>query len=154
MKIYRVLIPRGGDDRAAIAERADFVREGFSWPALLFGPLWLLARGLWRALGVWCLGAAILALAMAFGRLPESVGPWFTLLSAVFLGLEGQGLVGAARERAGFAFVDVATGADLEAAERGFFSRWSADKAPIPHASRAAPFAPAHVIGLFPEAGG
>lgn len=155
MTIYRVLIPRSAADPAAIAERADFIREGFSWPAFLFGPFWLLARGLWRALGVWCLGALIVALAISHGRLPDFVGTWLYLLSAVFLGLEGQGLVAAAMERAGFGFVDVVTGVDSVAAERGFFSRWLADQAPAtPVARPNAPVAQANVIGLFPEAGG
>src|SRR5208337_893208 len=112
MAIYRVLIPVGAADPAAIAERADFIREGFSWPAFLFGPFWLLARGLWRALGVWCLGALIVALAIFYGRLPDIAGNWLYFLSAVFLGLEGQGLVAAGVERAGFRFVDIVTGAD------------------------------------------
>ena len=42
----------------------------FRWAALLFGPLWLLARGLWRPLiGYVVLGAAIVALARRYGWL-------------------------------------------------------------------------------------
>jgi hypothetical protein len=160
MAIYRVLIPVGAADPAAMAERADFIREGFSWPALLFGPLWLLAHGLWRALGVWCLGALIVAAAMFYGRAPDFAANWLYFLSAVWLGLEGQDLVADARRRAGFRFVDIVTGADSTAAEHGFFSRWLADSAPAspvarPNARGAqAHLAQAHVIGLFPEAGG
>jgi hypothetical protein len=155
MAIYRVLIPVGAADPAAIAERADFIREGFCWPAFLFGPFWLLARGLWRALGAWCLGALIVALAASYGRAPDFAAIWLYLLSAIWLGLEGQGLAAAARQRAGFRFVDIVTGADSGAAEHGFFSRWLADPAPASPAARpSAPVAQAHVIGLFPEAGG
>jgi hypothetical protein len=155
MAIYRVHLPVGAPDPAGMAERAKFLREGFSWAAFLFGPLWLLARGLWRPLLLWCLGALIVGLAIFFGRLSGATGVWLYLLSALFFGIEGQGLAAAAMERAGFRFVDIATGADRLAAERGFFSRWFADTAAAPAAMRpSVPVAPAHVIGLFPESGG
>jgi hypothetical protein len=114
-----------------------------------------MARGLWRALGAWCVGALIVALAVSYGGAPDFAANWLYLLSAVWLGLEGQGLVAAARQRAGFRFVDIVTGVDSGAAEHGFFTRWLADPAPATAAARPnAPIAEAHVIGLFPEAGG
>jgi hypothetical protein len=154
MAIYRVYIPVGGGDPVSTVERVRFLREGFSWPAFLFGPIWLLARGLWRPFVVWCLGAIIVAFAVSFGRLPNSAGIWLYLLSAAFLGIEGQNLAAAAMERNGFGFADIVTG-DAVAAQRGFFSRWLADAPTAPQAARPnVPIAPAHVIGLFPEAGG
>ena len=155
MAIYRVHIPVGVADQAAMAERAKFLREGFSWPALLFGPVWLLARGLWRPLGLWGLGALAVGFAISYGRLPDAVGAWLYFLSAVFLGFEGQNLAAAAMERAGFGFIDIATGVDRLTAERGFFSRWLIEAASAPAVARPnAPIVPAHVIGLFPESGG
>ncbi len=155
MAIYRVLLPAGEADPAAQAARADFVRDGFCWPALLFGPLWLLARGLWRALGAWCLGAAIVLIGAHYARAPGLTVDGLYGLSALWLGLEGQGLVAAARRRAGFRLVDISVGANMTAAEHGFFSRRLAEPPPAsPPARAAVPAAPAHVIGLFPEAGG
>lgn len=155
MAIYRVLLPAGTGDPAVLAARAVFVREGFCWAALIFGPLWLLARGLWLALGAWCLGAAIILTGAHYARAPGFAVEGLYWLSALWLGLEGRGLVAAARRRAGYRFVDIAVGADATAAELGFFSRWRAEPAPpAPPARASAPAAPAHVIGLFPEAGG
>jgi hypothetical protein len=155
MAIYRVLLPASAVDQAAMAARADFVRDGFCWPAFLFGPLWLLARGLWLALGAWCLGAAIVLTGAHYARAPGFAVEGLYWLSALWLGLEGPGLVVAARRRGGFRLVDISVGADAAAAEFGFFSRWLAEPAPAPPPARAAvPTAPAHVIGLFPEAGG
>jgi Protein of unknown function (DUF2628) len=155
MAIYRVLLPVGASDQAVIAERAKFLREGFCWPAFVFGPFWLLARGLWRPLLVWCLGAALVGLAISYGRLSAAAPVWLYLLSALFLGLEGRSFLAAAIERAGFSFVAVAAGDDRLAAERSFFSRWLAQPAPAPTVARPhTPIAPAHVIGLFPESGG
>lgn len=155
MAIYRVHLPSGAPDPAVIAEGAKFLREGFCWPAFLFGPVWLLARGLWRPLVLWCLGALIVGLAIFYGRASGAVGFWLYVLSVFYLGFEGQSFAAAALERAGLRLADIAAGADRLAAERSFFSRWLADAAPAPFAARPnTPIAPAHVIGLFPESGG
>jgi hypothetical protein len=155
MAIYRVHLPLGAPNQAVAAEGAKFLREGFCWPAFLFGPLWLLARGLWRPLVLWGLGALIVGFAIFYGRASGAVGFWLYVLSVVFLGFEGQNYATAALERGGFGLADIAAGADRLAAERSFFSRWLADVAPTPLAARPnTPIAPAHVIGLFPESGG
>jgi hypothetical protein len=161
MAIYSVHIPGDGADPTTAAERANFLREGFCWPAFLFGPLWLLARGLWRPLGAWCLGAILVGLTISHGLLRGSAGSWLYFIAALFLGLEGKGFVGAAMERRGLQLIDVATGPDLAAAESGFFSRWLAGlpavtPTPPPAARPNAPIAEGHgpIIGMFPEAGG
>ena len=51
------------------------VREAFSWGAFLFGPFWLLLRGLWLAALVWLLAAASIVLllpALAVAILPAA----------------------------------------------------------------------------------
>jgi Protein of unknown function (DUF2628) len=156
MAFYNVHLPVGDADPADLAERATFLRQGFSWAAFLFGPLWLLWRGLWRALVLWCLATIIVSVAISDGVLRESAGTWFYLLGALFLGLQGRGLRAAAMERRGFRLVDVVSGSDLSSAESGFFSRWLAAAQPTAAtpARRDAPIGEAHVIGLFPEAGG
>jgi hypothetical protein len=158
MRTFRVLVPGGGAEPMLAAERARFVRDGFSWPALFFGPFWLLARGLWRPLGIWLLGALFVALMFRSGKLASGVGGWLYLLSAIYLGLEGRKFVAAAIERGGFAFVDVVVSPNRSVAEEIFFRRWPLNKEPSPSAPRApipvAPVAPSHVIGMFPEAGG
>jgi hypothetical protein len=154
MAIYRVLLPANAADRTAAAARAAFVRDGFCWPAFLFGPLWLLARGLWLALGAWCLGAAIVLVGAHYARAPGLAVDGLYWLSALWLGLEGPGMIAAARRRAGFRLVDITVGANATAAEHGFFSRWVAEPPASSPPPSAVPTAPAHVIGLFPEAGG
>lgn len=155
MAIYRVLLPARAADPAALAARAVFVRDAFCWPAFLFGPLWLLTRGLWLALGAWCLGAGIVVAGAHFAGAPEIAVEALYWLGALWLGLEGPGLVAAARRRSGYRLVDIAVGADASAAELGFFSRWRAEPAPPANPPpRPAPASPAHIIGLFPEAGG
>jgi Protein of unknown function (DUF2628) len=156
MAIYSVHIPAGGADPESSADRAAFLREGFSWPAFLFGPLWLLARGLWRALAVWCLAALLVGFAISCGALRDAAGAWLYLIGAVFLGLEGKSIRAAALERRGLGLVDIVTGRDLIAAESGYFARRLADSpAAAPASARLnRPLSDAHVIGMFPEAGG
>ncbi|MGD0719635.1 MAG: DUF2628 domain-containing protein [Roseiarcus sp.] len=156
MTIYAVHLPSGEPDPARAAERARFVRAGFCWPALLFGPFWMLAGALWRGLVVWCFGAVVVALAVSSGRLPGSGAVWLYVLSAVFLGLEGRTLVAAATERDGLGLVDVIQGGDRDEAEAAFYARLVANRpsAPIAPASPNLPIVPNHVIGSFPEPGG
>jgi hypothetical protein len=155
MAIYRVHIPEGLDPLKA-ADKARFVREGFAFWALAFGPFWLLARRQWLALGMWVLAAALVAIAISAEVLLPFVGGWLYGLGALYLGFEGRNIVSAGLERSGVGLVDVATGEDRRAAERAFFSRWPALVAPGAPATRAiAPAAAPHtIIGLFPEAGG
>ena len=63
------------------------VREGFSWGALFFGPLWLLAHAAWIA------GVIALALLVAICTLaPPPMRPVLALALFVLLGLNGQDL--------------------------------------------------------------
>src|SRR3954469_10512805 len=65
---------------AAIPARAPvLVREGFSWGAFLFTPLWLLLHRLWLAALLWV--AAVAALLVL---LPAPAGP-VALLAGQFL---------------------------------------------------------------------
>ena len=51
MSVYTVHEPpqRGGD-ALSHTERFAFVRDGFSWAAFLFGPLWMLRQRMWLVL--------------------------------------------------------------------------------------------------------
>jgi hypothetical protein len=158
MAIYRVHAPAGLDPLSQ-ADRTRFVRDRFSVSALIFGPLWLLAKRQWLALLVWIAGATIVGAANSAGLATEQTAGALYWLSALYLGFEGRNLVSAALERSGAPLVDIAAGPDLDTAERVFFSRWSS--APDrPNAVSAGPRSPAaaaashSIIGLFPEVGG
>lgn len=121
MRIYTVLERRGkpstDPDRDVV-----LVKEGFCWPALLFGPLWALIHRMWVV-------AAILA-AVWFGvtMLPSLVPAGGADLQwlAGFALLLVQGVLGNdarvwAAERAGFAMTAVVAAANLAEAERRLF---------------------------------
>ena len=146
--------------RELALERARLLKLGFVWPALLFGPLWLVARGVWRALALWVLGAALLATAAKLGLVGAGGVLWLYALSALYLALEGRALQGAALTRGGQPLVDIVCAGDAASAERTFFARAVAGPPPLPP-RRAADLAadppagaPPHVLGMFPEAGG
>jgi Protein of unknown function (DUF2628) len=53
--------------RTGAAAAPALVREGFSWGAFLFGPLWLLAHRLWLAALLWFAVATVSVLLAAVG---------------------------------------------------------------------------------------
>jgi len=143
-------------DQAEALERAQFVKQGFAFWALVLGPFWLLGKRLWRALALWGLCALPVAIAAGAGVLREGAAVELYLLGALYLGLDGRRLEGAALTRGGAPLADVVAGEDAASAELGFFSRWLRAEAPpasAPPRAAGAPIAPTHIIGLFPEAG-
>lgn len=87
------------------------VREGFSWGALIFGPLWLLAHRAWIP--------AVLAIAVCvvIGALPT--GEARTALSIAFpllLGFSGNDMRRFSLERRGYRLTHVVAARDAESA--------------------------------------
>jgi hypothetical protein len=168
MKTFTVHLPRNdyaaaAEPEAALLARAVFVREGFSWGAFFFGPLWLIWRGLWIALIVWLV--IVIALSVASAVYLSGQAQFFVSLAiALFLGLEGNKLRRAELARRGTRFVDVVTAASRDAAEQIFFTRWLNERPvgppPPPPMSSRGPMAPSDphnaVLGHFPlpEGGG
>ncbi|HJZ31826.1 MAG TPA: DUF2628 domain-containing protein [Hyphomicrobiaceae bacterium] len=116
--------PNPPPDRVDRAERLVFIKEGFSWGALLFGPLWLLVHRLW-----WPLLAYIVADAAIEGaRMAAIVDPRWPALGLVALNLmiafEGDTLRRWALERRGWRMLGTSNGRNRSECERRFFSAW------------------------------
>jgi Protein of unknown function (DUF2628) len=145
-----------GADDPALA-RAVFVPEGFSRGAFIFGPLWLLSRGLWLAFFVWVVLVLSLSILVA-GFLTSFAAFWIFVAIEFLLGLEGNNLRRRKLERRGYRCVEVVTGTPQDAAERAFFSRWTAAEValPAPSLNRVLPASDSHseVLGHFPLPGG
>jgi len=86
------------------------VREGFSFWAFLFGPLWLLWHALWLAL------LAYLLLAVAIAFIPDPWEGWATLALQVLMGLHARDIQRWTLGRRGFATEGVVAGRDEEEA--------------------------------------
>jgi len=111
-------------DRVDRAESLVFIKEGFSWGAALFGPLWLLAYRLW-----W----PFLAYGLAYGaieavRLARFIDQrWIGLgLFALnlLLAFEGDSLRRWALARRGWRLLGTANGRNRVECERRFFDAW------------------------------
>jgi len=164
--VYSVYEPESDDDDiAARADRIAFVKDGFSWLALILPALWLLYYRMWIEFVIFM--AVIFGLQWAFGTDGQGaeIAGWMSLAITVLFAFEANDLRGAMLERRGYRFVGVATGRDRTRAERSFFTTWLAQQArptrPVPPAHKITPGATApssrggasdDVIGLFPRA--
>ncbi len=118
MALY--VIQARGSNNASLA-RARAVRDGFSWGALVFAQLWLLAHRLWLALLVW----VVLEVAFFLFVYPQVSGPTTALVDALahlYIGFEGNRLrIAKAARRARVTAVVAASNRDE--AEMRFFER-------------------------------
>ena len=115
MRVYTVHIPPGGG-----AENAVLVKEGFSWPALLFGPIWALYRRLWLGTAVWIAVLSLLAAAQRFWPGAGSIMGLAWIAFAVLFAAEGNELSRRALARRGFSEAGVVGGQGRDAAQRRF----------------------------------
>jgi hypothetical protein len=159
MAVYTVHEPpRRRGDAQAHAERFAFVRDGFSWAAFLFGPLWMLRHRLWLALVVYALVVAGLSAALRAVGAPDAVLA-ISLLVALLIGFEASSLRRYGLARRKWRNIGVVVGDDLESAERRFFAAWAGEPMhpsappPAPAPGPSAHTSSGPIIGLFPQPG-
>lgn len=161
MSVYTVHAPVAPD----LPEQTDrfvFIRDGFHFWAMVFGPLWLVWHRLWLVL-LGYLGVGIVtAVALTLLGASANVRTLVFLLIAVLMGLEAASFRRWSYSRRKWRQIDFVVADDEEAAERRFFDRWTRDRdgepapshpVPPPHLPRAMASAPQGIIGLFPEPG-
>ena len=134
MAVYSVFEgPRIAGDPVRRAERIAFVREGFSFGALIFG----LAVGL-RAAG-----------------LPQGERLTLIVLIAILVALEAPTLRRVNLRWRRWREVDLVVARNRDAAEQRFFARWAVEPAydapPLPPGRH--PTVGPDIIGLFPQPG-
>jgi Protein of unknown function (DUF2628) len=156
LKTYLVFEPQGAPRSAETAERVIFLREKFSWPALFFGPLWLLWHRLWMALAFWFAAAALVAVALSVLRPGSFVGVLAMMIPSLIVALEATELRRRKLHAKGFRDAGVVVAEDIESAERRFFDRWLTPEKAKPASAASLPPAPStpQVIGFFPDPGG
>ncbi|HEY7296312.1 MAG TPA: DUF2628 domain-containing protein [Xanthobacteraceae bacterium] len=159
MPVYTVHEPplRWGESRPD-PERFVFVRDGFSFAAFLFGPLWMLWHRMWLVFFGYVIAAggfeAVLTQLRASTGLRVAIG----LLIALLTGFEAPTLRRFTLARRKWSNVGLIVGDNLESAEQRFFDAWTkAGGTPVRLAEAAAsahdPGEP-DIVGLFPEPGG
>jgi hypothetical protein len=144
--------PQPPADRIDRAERLEFVRDGFSWPAALFGPLWLAAKREWLWLGLYAAAAVLLGLVAS---LLGGAELWVVLGNvglALFLGFEASTLRRISLERRNWTELGTVTGRGLAECERRFFETWLPEQPAIAIAGgRGGPSAPTTSVAATPR---
>ena len=101
-----------------------FVRDGFSFPALVLGGLWMLRYRMWLVLVGYVLVAIALGVVLSrYGSL-EHIGLVVWALLALLVGFEAPTLRRFTLWRRGYRAVGLVVGDDLDLAERRFFDAW------------------------------
>src|ERR1700686_1647823 len=166
MSVYTVHEPplRAGA-AASDVERFAFVRDGFSWWAFLFAPLWMLRHRMWLALIGYVVVAGVIETPVRMSGAPALATSLIGILLGLLVGLEAGTLRRFTLNRRGWKNLGVVSGDDLEDAERRFFDAWlrqTNSPSGAPHVPTTQPWPAAairrgsqgpDVIGLFPEPG-
>jgi len=174
MPVYTVHASTANGADLGATDKFVFVRDGFHFWAMIFGPLWLILNRLWLATIGWII--AVIALDLVRAKLWVGRGAIFFTngLVAVRMGLEAASLQRWTLSRRNWRQLDTVVGDDEETAERRFFDRWTAGKrgagfdplsvdrggppptrdVPGQPFSKPPPLPQGGIIGLFPEPGG
>jgi hypothetical protein len=111
-------------DRIDRAERLVFVKDGFSWAAAFFGPLWMIMHRLWWALlGFVLIGGGL----QIVGMLSAVDQRWLGLATFavnLLVGFEADTLRRWALQRRGWRTLGTVSGRNLDECERRFFDAW------------------------------
>jgi len=160
MTTFTLHLPRDArpGDPAAL-EKAEIVKDAFSWGAFFFTFLWFFFPRLWLA------GFGVLAALIAFNAMLNAldVHPAASFAAQILLmtliGLEANSLRRWTLARHGRPAVDVVSASDRDEAETRAFARWLERRAAPPPARHSAPIPSPSipgrsepVIGLFPDA--
>jgi len=140
-------------------ERFVFVRDGFSFAAFLFGPLWMLWHRMWLVLFGYVIVAGGLEAVLTQLRASTSLRVTIGLMIALLTGFEAPTLRRFTLARRKWSNVGIIVGDSLETAEQRFFDAWT-KAGGTPPVFLAGAAASAHdggepdIVGLFPDPGG
>jgi hypothetical protein len=116
--------PKPPADLALRAERLAFVKEGFSWPALLVPALWLIYQRMWIELLIFLAIFMVLPFAFGIDQQTEPLVGWISFALILLFAFEANDLRSAALERRGYKLAGVAMGNSRTEAELDFFRHW------------------------------
>jgi hypothetical protein len=116
--------PNPPADRVDRAESLVFVKDGFSWLAALFAPLWLLAHRLWWPLLAFMLLAGGLQLVKQTMGVDQRWVGLAMLAVNLLIGFEADSLRRWSLERRGWRMLGSVSGKTAADCERRFFETW------------------------------
>ncbi len=110
-----------------IEERAGdlvFVKEGFSFWALIVPALWFLLNGVWRGLILYLVLSIALVVALTSLGASDEVLFWSGLVLNLIFAFEARDIHRDTLEHRGYVLRGVVSGRNLEEAERRFLLEW------------------------------
>jgi hypothetical protein len=116
--------PEPQADRVERGEHLVFVKDGFSWAAALFAPLWFLLHQLWWPLLAYIAISAVFEIAQQTVSLDPR---WLALAGLalnLLIGFEADTLRRWGLERRGWRTIGTVTGVSAADCERRFFDSW------------------------------
>ncbi len=116
--------PEAPADRIDRAEMLVFVKEGFNWAAAVFGPFWLIAKGLWLALLAYVLIVVAVGAALAAAGASDQTSAAMSLALHLILGFEADAIQRLTLDRRGWQMLGTVNGRDRDTCERRFFEAW------------------------------
>jgi hypothetical protein len=129
LRVYTVHEPADPPaDRIDRAEALRFVRDGFSWAAALFAPLWMIVRGLWLALVIYLVGIGALGLLAFATGLSDEISTVVFLAVHVLIGFEADEIERWTLARNGWQTIGSITGESALDCERRFLDTWLPDQ--------------------------
>ncbi len=126
MAIWTVYAPPSPGISADPAEDVVLIREGFSWSALLFAPIWALAHRLWLATGIWLVAMIVISLIGA--KLGDATGWTLAVGFLVWFAWEARDFRRAKLGRGAWQLVDIVDARNARAAERRYFEKLAAER--------------------------
>jgi hypothetical protein len=134
--------PNPPSDRIDRAEGLVLVRDGFSWSAALFAPLWMVAHRLWLPLLGYVVVAALIELVREAGIAASDWATIAALALNVLVGFEADTLRRWSLARRGWVTLGSVSGRNREDCERRFFDMWLPSQPVLAPASAAGSGAP------------
>src|ERR1700744_3681149 len=128
MTVYTVHAPTANGTGLGAADKFVFVRDGFHFWAMIFGPLWLIWNRLWLATLGWIIVGIPPALLLARRGVGGAEILGANVLVAILRGRDAASLQRWTLSRSNWRQLDTVVGDDEETAERRFFDRWTAGK--------------------------
>jgi hypothetical protein len=124
MAVFTVHVPGGSLGERPSPERIVFLRDGFSAPAFLFGPFWLVWRRAWIPAALWTGLLFLLAVGKTALGLSAETFSVLEIAAGLMLGFEGSRFVAWSLGRRGYAECAVLVADNLDEAEEVFFANW------------------------------
>lgn len=153
MRFWTVYEPR---HPASAGERVDntlFIKDGFSWPGLIFSLFWLLFQRLWRGALIFVLLSVAIGVAGYFLPLTDNAGMLLGLLPSLYVGFEGNDMRRRKLHKKGFVQAGSVLAKSRIEAEEIFFTEHGAPGEPVSVSPRRA--SPLHAgddaLGFFPR---